>query len=381
MSTSPNSVSPNSEYRIAVSDIQTDAVRQMGVCNACRYCEGLCAVFPAMELRRQLTGPDVDYLANLCHSCGACHFDCQYAEPHEFAIEIPAVMAELREETYARHVWPAVLGPVFARNGLWVATITAISVALFIVGFILLTDASVLFASGSEEGAFYRAMPHNTMAGLFGAVFLYSIVAISLGVRSFWRSTGSQGSVTWRSLWRATSDAGKLRYLDGGGMGCMHESEQPSNSRRIAHHFTFYGFLLCLASTSSGTLMHYVFGVQAPYPWWSPTVVLGTLGGIGLIIGPIGLLRAKREQHNALKAKQSSGMDVAFLYMLLATSITGLLLLVFRATPAMGLLLAVHLGLVFALFITMPYGKFVHGLYRYAALMRHAHEQANSDKV
>ncbi len=333
-------------------------------------------MFPAMELRRQLTGPDVDYLANLCHSCGACHFDCQYAQPHEFAIEIPAVMANLREETYARHVWPGALAPVFERNGIWIASITAISVALFLVGFIVFTDASVLFASGSEEGAFYRVMPHNAMAGLFGAVFLYSIVAICLGVRSFWHSTGSQGSVSWRSLWQASKNAATLRYLDGGGMGCMHESEEPSNRKRIAHHFTFYGFLLCLASTTSGTLMHYVFGVQAPYPWWSPTVVLGTIGGIGLIIGPVGLLRVKGEQIDALKAKPSRGMDVAFLYMLIATSVTGLLLLVLRATPAMGLLLAVHLGVVFALFISMPYGKFVHGLYRYAALMRHAHEQA-----
>jgi citrate/tricarballylate utilization protein len=30
---------------------------------------------------------------------------------------------------------------------------------------------------------------------------------------------------------------------------------------------------------------------------------------------------------------------------------------------------------VFALFVTLPYGKFVHGLYRYAALVRYARER------
>ena len=34
----------------------------------------------------------------------------------------------------------------------------------------------------------------------------------------------------------------------------------------------------------------------------------------------------------------------------------------------MGYHLIVHLGCVLALFVTLPYGKFVHGLYRAAAL-------------
>jgi citrate/tricarballylate utilization protein len=38
-------------------------------------------------------------------------------------------------------------------------------------------------------------------------------------------------------------------------------------------------------------------------------------------------------------------------------------------------LLALHLGVVFSLFITMPYGKFVHGIHRYVALVRYAKER------
>jgi citrate/tricarballylate utilization protein len=61
--------------------------------------------------------------------------------------------------------------------------------------------------------------------------------------------------------------------------------------------------------------------------------------------------------------------------MLFLTSLTGLLLLLLRETSAMGPLLAVHIGVVFALFITMPYGKFVHGIYRFVALVRYARER------
>jgi hypothetical protein len=34
-----------------------------------------------------------------------------------------------------------------------------------------------------------------------------------------------------------------------------------------------------------------------------------------------------------------------------------------------------HGGVVFLLFITMPDGKFVHGMYRYVALVRYARER------
>jgi len=61
--------------------------------------------------------------------------------------------------------------------------------------------------------------------------------------------------------------------------------------------------------------------------------------------------------------------------MLLLSSVTGLALLLLRETSAMGPLLALHLSVVFALFITLPYGKFVHGLYRFVALVRYARER------
>ena len=57
---------------VALSANEREAARLLEICNACRYCEGFCAVFPAMTRRLSFAKADVHFLANLCHNCGAC---------------------------------------------------------------------------------------------------------------------------------------------------------------------------------------------------------------------------------------------------------------------------------------------------------------------
>jgi len=351
--------------------------RLMTVCNSCRYCEGLCAVFPAMEMRRAFSDGDLNYLANLCHGCGACYSDCQFSPPHEFDVNVPQTLAIARAESYAAYAWPRAFAGLFARNGLVISVIAAASVAAFIFGFAAVNDRAVLYGVHTGPGAFYRLMPHNAMAALFGAAFLYAILALVMSMRAFWRDISEPVGMKTdaKSLFQAIRDAGELRYLDGGGVGCFNEDDHPTDRRRIFHHLTFYGFGLCFAATCVATLYHYLLAREAPYAWWDLPVVLGTLGGIGLLIGPIGLLAAKTQRDPVLSDPVRTGMDVAFIVMLFLTSLTGLLLLLLRETAAMGPLLAIHIGVVFALLITMPYGKFVHGLYRFVALVRYARER------
>jgi citrate/tricarballylate utilization protein len=245
------------------TDHYQEAERLMTVCNSCRYCEGLCAVFPAMELRRSFGVADLNYLANLCHGCGACFIDCQFSPPHEFDVNVPKTLAEVRAASYRSYAWSGFLQPMFDRNGLAIAAVTAASVAAFILGFALWHDRAALFA---RDGHFYRLMPHEAMVGLFGAVFLFAVAALVMGFRNFWREIGarsvSAGSGT--TLWQAGRDAATLRYLDGGGVGCFNKDEQTADYRRLFHHLTLYGFMLCFASTSAATVYHYVLGWPAP---------------------------------------------------------------------------------------------------------------------
>lgn len=74
-------------------------------------------------------------------------------------------------------------------------------------------------------------------------------------------------------------------------------------------------------------------------------------------------------------------MDLGFIALLLIVAVSGLALMVLRSSAAMPGLLAMHLGAVIALFLTMPYGKFVHGPLRAAALLKWAIERRQPNRV
>jgi citrate/tricarballylate utilization protein len=112
---------------------EAEVARIMQICNACRYCEGFCAVFPAMTRRLEFTAADTHYLANLCHNCGACLHACQYAPPNPFGVNVPQSLAQVRVTTYQQFAWPRALGTLYQRNGLTVAWALTLSLALFLI--------------------------------------------------------------------------------------------------------------------------------------------------------------------------------------------------------------------------------------------------------
>jgi citrate/tricarballylate utilization protein len=365
--------------------------RMMTVCNACRYCEQFCPVFPAMEQCRTFDRRALDYLANLCHNCGECLYACQYAPPHEFGIDLPRMLAEVRLQSYEDYCWPRALGAAFRKNNL----VTGLALAAALTGVIavwtsLASPGALTRADRSAD--FYAVMPHGTMVTLFGGVFAFVLIALGVGLSRFRKDAGQEtgfrlpldarretrNRLSYRAIsFRVLRDVLTLRHLHGGGADCVTAEETRRPWRRWFHHCTFYGFMLCFASTSVAAVYHLVFGWEAPYAYTSVPVILGALGGAGLLIGPAGLLLVRTTRDPALGRPGREGLDDSFVALLFITSLTGLVLLALRHQPAMPLLLIVHLGAVLALFVTLPYGKFVHGLYRAAALARFARESVS----
>jgi citrate/tricarballylate utilization protein len=345
----------------------------MTVCNACRYCEQYCPVFPAMEQRLTFTPADLDYLANLCHNCGECLYACQYAPPHEFGINVPRTLAAIRLRSYEEYCWPRAFGAAFRRHSVLagLAVAAAASAAMFVTA--RLSGSTTL--GPARPGQFYAVVPHAVMVALFGAAGLFVAAALAAGLIRFWRGIQrGRPAASAADVGRGLRDALTLRHLHTTGVDCTSGEEQRSPWRRYFHHATFYGFVLCFASTTVAAIYHSVFGWHAPYAYSSVPVLLGTVGGLGLCVGPAGLFALRRRRDPQLTTAGQPALDESFIVLLFLTSITGLALLFLRGGALMPPLLIVHLGFVLALFVTLPYGKFVHGFYRTAALIKSAIE-------
>jgi citrate/tricarballylate utilization protein len=329
-----------------------EAERELSICNACRYCEGLCAVFPALERRTLLSEQDVTQLANLCHDCRACFDACMYAPPHEFGLNLPKALAAVRVADNRVYMWPA-KAPRLLRGRL------AAAVGIPVVAVILLAIAaanaglSALVATPTGAGSPYTLIPYAVLLAVVGLPALFAIVVMAVGGRRFWKDAGgSPAGLSFAAIRQMVTDAVTLRYLRGGGIGCYYEQDdEPSPVRRHLHWLISGGF-------------------DPPYPVASVPVITGLIGGIGMAVGCTALLLVKAGSSRDTTTEQMVAKDYALLTSLDVLAVTGLLVLFTRDTPAYSILLIVHLVAVAFTFLSAPYSKFTHVTYRTLALVR-----------
>ncbi|MBP0484546.1 tricarballylate utilization 4Fe-4S protein TcuB [Sagittula salina] len=360
-------VSLQTDPGVLSDDPMQEARRQVEICNACRYCEGFCAVFPAITREKVFADGDLTQLANLCHNCRGCYYACQYTAPHEFDLNLPRALASARAESWERLAWPGGLAKTFQAKG-------GALVAALVAGFAIMF-AAIAALPGEGEG-FYAWLSHSAMVAIFAPAFLLPLAALAVSLRRYWREVGG----TWLTLadWReAVGSAGRLKNLSGGqGQGCNFEkAERFSDARRHVHQAVMYGFMLCFASTSVATLLHYVAGMEAPYGLFSLPKLLGVPGGLLLVVGCAGMIALKGKADPDLGTPGRASGERAFIWLLGFVGLSGLVLYAVRGTGLTGPLLALHLGSVLTFFLLTPYSKMAHGFYRFTALLREAQEK------
>lgn len=354
-----------------MSGLFEEAERQLKICNACRYCEGLCAVFPALERRDLLSVEDVTQLANLCHDCRACYDACMYAPPHEFDLNLPKALAAVRVADNRAHMWPGTVprmlrGRFSAAIGIAVVAIILLAIAAGHAGL------SGLVATPSGAGSPYALIPYPVLLAVVGVPALFAVAVMVAGAWRFWRDTGgSPAKLNGRAIRQMIIDAVTLRYLRGGGIGCYYQQDdEPSPARRYLHFLVSGGFGLCLVSTIAAGVMQDFAGIDPPYPLLSVPVITGLLGGISMAVGSTALLAVKTGASRDTTTEQMVAKDYALLTSLDFLALSGLLTLLTRDTSAFGIVLIIHLVAVAFTFLAAPYSKFTHFIYRVLALVR-----------
>ncbi|MDE3027222.1 MAG: tricarballylate utilization 4Fe-4S protein TcuB [Paracoccaceae bacterium] len=336
--------------------------RQLDVCGACHYCDGYCDVFPALKHLPTASDGDIVQLANLCHNCRGCFYSCQYTPPHAFAVDIPAILAEARTDSWNELVWPTGSVRLFQMHGSAVALVLAGSVAMILV--LIRT-----FAPSGGEGI-YRFMPHALLVAIFMPAFLGPLMVVALSTWRYFRAVGAD-PIRVRHFAVALLRAARLDNLSGGqGQGCNFEDTgRFSGRRRFLHQMAVSGFVLCFCATVAGTILHYGFGEPAPYGPTSLPKLLGITGGLLLTIGAGGLAQIKHRGDRRLGDARVWTGEMAFVLLLLVIAASGLALWGGAGTVLSVWLLSLHLGAVLTFFILMPYSKMIHGAFRLAALV------------
>lgn len=351
------------------TELAVEAARQLNVCNACRYCEGLCAVFPALGRRTLLADGDISQIANLCHDCRACFDACMYSPPHEFAINLPKMLSAVRENDYSSYVWPhRVPRPLRGWGG--IAFGALLSAAVVVAAAMAHVGPAGLVRRHGAVASPYALISYPVLLVLLLLPVGYALVVMGAAARAYWRHVGGgrlRTRVLRATLWQAAS----LRYLRGGGVECYYpDDERPSRARWWLHMSVAYGFGLCLVSTAAAGVMQDLLGIPPPYRWVSVPVLAGVVGGVALVIGCVGLIALKARSSTVTSFSSMTVKDYGFLAALGYLALTGLATLLTRTSPAYGLVYLLHLASVMAAFATTPYSKFVHLIYRFLALTR-----------
>ena len=379
-----------------LDELFTEAERQLNICNSCRYCEGYCAVFPALERRTLLAPGDVTQLANLCHDCRACFHACMYAPPHEFAVDPPRILSAVRLASYDRYLPPVGwMRPGWPRG--WPARAAA---ALLVgLGLVVLAGAASGLGALWRHGGPYQVVPYPALLVIAALPTAWSVAVMVRGFALYWRDVHGplRGLADWRALGTALAAAARLRNMRGGGEECYAAGDDPSPARRLLHGAVAWGFAACFAATVAAAFLQDVLGSPPPYPLLSVPVVLGTAGGLSMLAGCAGLIALKRrggppgqevigqrvigQRVIEQRVIEQGVADYGLLFGLGLLALTGLLTLLLRATPVFGLILVIHLATIVVCFAIAPYTRFVHAGYRFLALVADAIEQRRAGSV
>jgi len=358
-------------------DIYEEARRLLMICNACRYCEGICPVWTAIEFRTDFKETDIDYMAFLCHDCRTCYYVCPYSPPHELNLNPPKIFSAIRFIDYTKYS-PRFFKRIYEKPIISTIILQIIGIALaFTVAFYNLGfDLNRFFV----VSRFYYVFPHDQI--YIGGLILAIYIALTLLYQStmFVRGIGIKelSDLFLSSFLLALKDVVFHTWFRDGILSCGYRNEDYYMFKKlfwVFHVMIMYGALLLILATITAAVYKNVFGIFSPYPFYSIPVLLGVTGGILALLGLLIVVYSyKGSEEVELRAREEKSLNLAFSISILLPVITGLLTLISRSTNFMSMIYIVHLGTVIGFFLYIPFSKFNHTIFRYLTLAKYYSE-------
>ncbi len=339
----------------------TEAIRQLSICNACRYCEGYCAVWDAMEFKAVLNEGYVYHLANLCHDCRDCFSACPYNEPvHEFKLNIPKALGQVRVDTYTANVRPKFLKFALEKPVLVTTTSSIIAVTVAIL------YASLLFGLNK-----FSTLPVTTIIpdAFFKPVtiilYLYTVVIWSVEGGSYWSKINEKAHINVYGLIKGIYDAIFHTNFRGGGTGCKVPGKNNRYFRLTVHSLVMSGFIIALVSIA---FYPDIYG-------YAGTAYL--LGSIAISLGTAGLIYIHLIEEKGSRSQKQSAMDYPFTILLFLTGITGVIIPISIGTSWFNWNFLIHDALIMVVFLLAPFSKFIHPIFRFISLIKYNSDTKN----
>jgi quinone-modifying oxidoreductase subunit QmoC len=298
----------------------------------------------------------------LCHQCNDCSAHCpRDARPGD-------VIQIVRSLVVEGLAYPRALGRLVANA----RTTWPILFGVPLLFWLALLGVSGLLQPPADFHAYEQIVPHAMLYAVFFPMTGLVALAAFISGRRYWQAMGAAAprSRSFPSgLWATTVDISTHRRFGDCGT---------ARFRRLGHLLLFWGFVGAAVTSALLIVAIYIQGYEMPLPLLHPYKLLGNISAVALVVGAGILVVARFTDRD--RAGTSTAFDAFFTTVVALVIVTGVLVelvrLVAPGVPAAAVALYVcHLGVVTTLFVTFPYSKFAHMLYRTLAMV---HEQATS---
>jgi quinone-modifying oxidoreductase subunit QmoC len=345
-------------------------------CYQCATCSSVCELAPAEAPfpRRQMLWTQwglADRLAGdpavwLCHQCNDCTAHCpRDARPGDVLQVVRGLVVESlafpealgRLVANARSTWPILFGVPLL---FWIA----------------LLAVSGQLQPPAELHAYDQIVPHSMLYSVFFPLAGFVTLAAFVSGRRYWQMMGlaAPRSKSFLSgVWATGVDIATHKRFGSCGT---------ARFRRLGHLLLFWGFVGAAVTSGLLIIAIYIQGYELPLPLLHPYKLLGNISAVALVVGAGILVTARLS--DGQRAGASTPFDSFFTTVVVLVIATGVLVELARlfapgVPPVAGVALYVlHLGVVTTLFLTFPYSKFAHMLYRTLAMV---HEQAATGRA